>query len=66
MKIMMLKWNLWDVIGYVCLGMSMTATMENHCLIPFQHILCTVAAPHLHRNHGTIIQTGITCKKIPL
>ena len=26
MKIMMLKWNLWDVIGYVCLGMS-TATL---------------------------------------
>ena len=39
----MLKWNLWDVIGYVCLGMSMTITMHNQCLVPFQHIFCTVA-----------------------
>ena len=64
MKIMMLKWTLWDVIGYACLGMSIKATMDNQCLVQFQHILCTVAAPHLHsRSYGTIIRTGIACKK---
>ena len=36
---------------------------DNKCLVPFQHIFCTAAAPHLHRKHGTIIQTRITCKK---
>ena len=32
---MMLKWNLWDVIGYVCLGMTMTTNMDNQYLVPF-------------------------------
>ena len=48
MKIMMLQWNVWNVIGYVCLGMNMTTAKDNQCLVPFQHILCSVAAPHLH------------------
>ena len=26
-KKMMLKWNLWDVIGYVCLDMNMTINL---------------------------------------
>ena len=36
------------LIGYVCLGMSMTTTMGSQCLVLFHHILCTDAAPHLH------------------
>ena len=48
MKMVMLKRTSGDVIGYVCLGMSMATAMGNQCLVPFQHILCTVAAPHLH------------------
>ena len=48
MKIIMLKWNLWDVVCYVCFGISLTTTMDNQCLVPFQDILCTAPAPHLH------------------
>ena len=32
MKIMF-KWNLWDVIGYACLGMSMTINVRFLCNI---------------------------------
>ena len=42
MKIVMLKRTLWDVIGYVCLGMSMATTMDSQSLVPFEHMLCTV------------------------
>ena len=35
-------------MGYVCLGMSMVTAMGSQYQVPFQHILCTVAAPHLH------------------
>ena len=47
MKIVVLKCNIQDVIG--CLSWY---GHENQCWVPFQHVLCTITAPHFQGRSG--------------